>query len=127
MSGETWRPKKVSSSAVLTMTVSRRGSRSELRPRRKRAAPTPPASTVTRSVRRLIAAPAIKCRPLYRNSSHPLNQRAYGFRREILPCIRSRRLRDLLLHQRAAEVVAPRPERELGELRAQLDPRGLQV
>src|SRR6476469_184934 len=43
-SGETARPWKRSSSAVLTTTVTSAGSTTRTRPRRKRAAPTPPAS-----------------------------------------------------------------------------------
>src|SRR5262249_62287102 len=47
-SGETWRPNRLMSSPVLPITVISASGAADFSPRRKRAAPTPPASTVMR-------------------------------------------------------------------------------
>src|SRR5512135_2302406 len=112
-SGEMWRPKKVSSSPVLMMTVRRCGSRSELRPRRKRAAPTPPARTVTRSVRLVGCDPAIRGCALFRNPSRRFDKGTDLLDRDVLTGIAPRGLGDLFFHECSAEVVDPGLERQL--------------
>ena len=54
-SGQTRRPNRVMSSAVLPMTVIVASGAAASRPRRKRAAPMPPASTVIRMARTVSA------------------------------------------------------------------------
>src|SRR5205823_3833164 len=126
-SGATWSPKNSSSSAVLPMTVIRRGSVRRVRPVRKRAPPTPPASTVmdglgVRNALALDAHPTVQRGALDRDPAHGTHQRLDLLGRRVLAGVRARLAGDALLHQRAAEVVAAGAERELGETVAELHP-----
>src|SRR5262245_52705325 len=105
------------------MTVRRRGSRSELRPRRKRAAPTPPASTVTRLMSGVRADFAIGCRAFLRDTAHPLDERPDGFHGQIFAGVAAGGLGDLFLHEGAAEIVDAGVQTELRQLGAELHPR----
>src|SRR5207249_9797994 len=111
------------------MTVSRRGSVRRRRPERNRAPPTPPASTVTRMARvpGLSLDPAVERRALDRDAAHGAHQRLDLLGGGVLARVRARLARDALLHERAAEVVAARAQRELREAVAELHPRGLEV
>src|SRR5438552_2082616 len=123
-SGATWSPKNSSSSPVLPMTVSCRGSVRRMRPERNRAPPTPPASTVTRM---WLPDPSVEGRALDRDAAHGAHERLDLLDRGVLARVRARLARDALLHERAAEVVAAGAQRELREAMAELHPRGLQV
>src|SRR5215467_10227038 len=110
------------------MTVVWRGSVCWQRPRRNRAPPTPPASTVTRNGSpRVPHHPSVECRPLDRDATHRTDQRLDFLDRGVLARIRARLARDALLHERATEVVAAGAERQLRKPVAVLHPRGLQV
>src|SRR5215470_9377256 len=110
------------------MTVVWRGSVCWQRPRRNRAPPTPPASTVTRNGSpRVPHHPSVECRPLDRDATHRTDQRLDFLDRGVLARIRARLARDALLHERATEVVAAGAERQLRKPVAELHPRGLQV
>src|ERR1041385_2965338 len=104
------------------MTLRRDGSMSEGSPRRKRAAPTPPASTVIRCRRFTPRSPTIGCRPFNRYSSHAANERGNLRFGQILTRLAAGGLGDGLLHQRTAEIVATRQQSELRELGPQLHP-----
>src|SRR5437762_13834707 len=103
------------------MTVSRRGSVRRMRPERNRAPPTPPASTVTRTVggpgRGLPIAldPAVEGGALARDAAPGAYQRLDLLGRGVLARVRARLARGALLHERAAEVVAAGAELELGD------------
>src|SRR5207249_8234063 len=127
-SGATWSPKNSSSSPVFPMTVVWRGSVCRQRPRRNRAPPTPPARTVTRNGPPCVPHhPSVERRPLDRDAAHAPDERLDLLDRRVLAGIRARLARDALLHERAAEVVAARAERQLREPVAELHPRRLEV
>src|SRR4030095_16907653 len=126
-SGETWSPKNSSSSPVLPMTVTKAWSVRRERPRRNRAPPTPPARTVmrrriTRRSDRLVEGGALDRPPV-----HGAHERGDLLDRGVLAGVGAGFARDALLHQRATEVVAARPQRELCETMAELHPRRLQM
>src|SRR5215468_5159018 len=109
------------------MIVSRAGSHSRYSPRRKRAAPTPPARTAMRFLYARRRDSAIGGCPLYRNAARADDQGADVRFGQVFAGLATGRLGDRLLHQRAAEIVADGRQRELGELGPELHPRGLQV
>src|SRR5262245_1848320 len=108
------------------MTVSRRGSVSGWSPRRNRAAPTPPASTVIRD-RTRPADPSVQRRPLHRIASHGPHEGLDLLDGRVFARVRPGLAGDALFHERTTEVVAPGAERELREAVAELHPRRLQV
>src|SRR5262249_5558238 len=109
------------------MMTSRRGSVRRERPRRKRAPPTPPASTVMVVRGTVLPYPPVGLGALRGDAPHGAHQRLDLPPRVVPPRAGARLARDALLHQRAAEVVAARPQRELRQPVAELHPRGLQV
>src|SRR5262249_4727219 len=109
------------------MMARRRGSMRRERPRRNRAPPTPPASTVMVVRGTVLSHPPVERRALYRGPSHDTHQALDLLDRGVLSRVRARLTRDALLHQRAAEVVAAGPQRELRQSMAELHPRSLQI
>src|SRR5262245_64853652 len=95
------------------MTARRRGSVRRDSPRRKRAPPTPPASTVIVVAATVSPDPPVQGGALDRYAAHAAHQRLDLLHRRVLPGVRASLARDALLHQRAAEVVAPRAKRAL--------------
>src|SRR5262245_25313636 len=106
------------------MTVRWRGSVRRERPRRKRAPPTPPASTV---IRLGTVHPPVERRTLDGPPAHRPHERLDLLGRRVLPGVGAGLAGDALLHERAAEVVAAGAQRELREPVAELHPRGLDV
>src|SRR5579875_1991912 len=96
------------------------------RPRRNRAAPTPPASTAIRLATTVPDAP-VECGPLHGRAPHGAHERLDLLGRGVFPGVCPRLARDALLHERAAEVVASRAQRELRQAVAELHPGGLEV
>src|SRR5262249_31178377 len=109
------------------MMTSRRGSVRRERPRRKRAPPTPPASTVMVVGGTVPPDPPVERGALHGDTTHAAYQGLDLLHRRVLARVRARFARDALLHQRAAEVVAARSQRELRQAVAELHPRRLQV
>src|SRR5688572_19612760 len=106
------------------MTVRWRGSVSRERPRRKRAPPTPPASTV---IRLRTVHPRVERRALHGPTAHRAHERLDLLDRGVLAGVGAGLAGDALLHERAAEVVAARAQRELREPMPELHPRRLDV